>query len=182
MRRVLPIRVLELTLRNAQHDQVARLLAALDQSIRGVAASAAQTQAGIRRHTFAPYHAYRASIDEYYALVAVINNVVQSDTSVEADRIRAVLVTRERQLLRLTIRSSLDFFFALSAIPNLPFGTRECFAQELQYMSAAHDRLQAPEHRDKLPEELDQDLDVAEEILAEVMRKAPSLLNFDTAE
>jgi hypothetical protein len=182
MSRARPIRVVALTSRKAEQDQVAGLLAALDRSVRGVAANAAETQAGIRRHSFAPYHAYRASIDEYHALVAVIKNLVQSDKSAEADRVRAVLLSRERQLLRLTIRSALDFFFALSAIPNLPYGTRECFAQELQSMSAAHDRLQAPEHQDKLPAELDQDLDVAEEILAEVMRKAPTLLSFDTAD
>lgn len=166
----------------SKQEQVAELLAALDRSVRAVAASAARTQSGIGHHSFAPYHAYRASIDEYHALVAVIESLVRGDGSGEADRIRERLLNRERQLLTVMIRSALEFFFALSAIPNLPYGIRECFAQELKSMSAAHERLHAPEHKEKLPPELEQDLEVAEEILAEVMRKAPSLMNFDGAD
>ena len=167
--------------RRSQQEQLVELLAALDSSVREVAASAARTQSGIGHHSFAPYHAYRASVDEYHALVSVIENLIRRDGSPEADRVRARLLNRERQLLTLMIRSALEFFFALSAIPNLPYGIRECFAQELQSMSTVHERLHAPEHKDKLPPELEQDLEVAEEILAEVMRKAPSLLSFDSA-
>ena len=162
-----------------KHEQLVELLDALDRSVREVAACAARTQSGIGHHSFAPYHAYRASVDEYHALVAVIENLIRRDGSAEADRVRAQLLNRERQLLTLMIRSALEFFFALSAIPNLPYGIRECFAQELQSMSTAHERLHAPEHKDKLPQELEQDLEIAEEILAEVMRKAPSLMSFD---
>jgi hypothetical protein len=167
--------------RQSKQAQLTELLAALDRSVRDVGARAAQTQSGIGHHSFAPYHAYRASVDEYHALVSVIENIVRADRSAQADRVRAMLLDRERKLLILMIRAALEFFFALSAIPNLPFGIRECFAQELQSMSAAHERLQAPEHKDKLPQELGQDLEVAEEILAEVMRKAPSLMSFDAA-
>jgi hypothetical protein len=166
----------------SRQEQWAELLPALDRSVRAVAASAARTQSGIGHHSFAPYHAYRASIDEYHALVAVIEGLIRGDGSTEADRVRERLLNRERQVLTLMIRSSLEFFFALSAIPNLPYGIRECFAQELKSMSAAHERLQAPEHTGKLPSELEQDLEVAEEILAEVMRKAPGLASFDSVD
>jgi len=165
-----------------KQERLAELLAALDRSAREVAVCAAETQRGIGHHSFAAYHAYRASVDEYHALVSVIENLVRNDGSGLAERVRAQLLDREGKLLTVMIKSALDFFFALSAIPNLPYGIRECFAQELQSMAAAHERLHAPEHKDKLPAELEQDLDIAEEILAEVMRKAPSLMSFDTAE
>jgi hypothetical protein len=165
----------------SKQAQLTELLAALDRSVRDIATSAARTPAGIGHHSFAPYHAYRACVDEYHALVSVIENIIRNDGSAEADRVRALLMDRERKLLTLMIRAALEFFFALSAIPNLPYGIRECFAQELQSMSAAHERLQAPEHKGKLPQELGQDLEVAEEILAEVMRKAPGLMSFDTS-
>jgi len=164
-----------------KQERLAELLKALDRSVREVAVCAAETQRGIGHHSFAAYHAYRASVDEYHALVSVIENLVRNDGSGLAERVRAQLLDRERKLLTVMIKSALDFFFALSAIPNLPYGIRECFAQELQSMAAAHERLHAPEHKDKLPVELEQDLDIAEEILAEVMRKAPSLMSFDTA-
>jgi hypothetical protein len=167
--------------RGSQQAQLAGLLAALDRSVRDIGLCAARTQSGIGRHSFAPYHAYRASIDEYHALAAVIQNILQGDGSAEADRLRALLLESERKLLTVMIRAALEFFFALSAIPNLPYGIRECFAQELRSMSAAQERLRAPEHKDRLPPELGQDLEVAEEILAEVMRKAPSLMSFDSA-
>jgi hypothetical protein len=165
-----------------KQERLAELLAALDRSVREVAAGAARTQRGIGHHSFAPYHAYRASVDEYHALVSVIENLIRGDGSGYAERVRIQLLDRERRVLTLMIKGALDFFFALSAIPNLPYGIRECFAQELLSMSAAHDRLHAPEHKDKLPAELEQDLDIAAEILAEVMRKAPSLMSFDIAD
>ncbi len=165
-----------------KQERLVELLDALDRSVREVAVCAARTQKGIGHHSFAAYHTYRASVDEYHALVSVIENLIRNDGSGYAERVRAQLLNRERKLLTLMIKAALDFFFALSAIPNLPYGIRECFAQELQSMSMAHERLHAPEHKDKLPAELEQDLDIAEEILAEVMRKAPSLMSFDTAE
>src|SRR5579859_1153385 len=145
---------IEVASARAKQEQLSGLLAALDRSVREVAACAARTQSGIGHHSFAPYHAYRASIDEYHALVAVIENIIRWDGSADAERVRAQLLNRERHLLTLMIRSALDFFFALSAIPNLPYGIRECFALELQSMSAAHERLYALEHKDKLPAEL----------------------------
>ncbi|HVJ52853.1 MAG TPA: hypothetical protein VM689_10345 [Aliidongia sp.] len=162
-----------------QRHKLARLVNALDDCYREVASRAARTRAGIASHSFAPYHAYRASIDEYYALAAVIRASLDASGAKEATRIQEQLLARERLMLKLMIRASMDFFFALSAIPILPFGTRECFAQELQSMSSAHQRLRAPEHEGKLPADLEQDLEVSEEILAEVMHKAPALISFD---
>jgi hypothetical protein len=162
-------------------EKLTRLVAALDGCYREVATRAARTRSGIQSHSFAPYHAYRASIDEYYALAAVIEATLGRGESAEAARVREKLLARERVMLKLMIASAMDFFFALSAIPSLPFGTRECFAQELRSMDNAHQRLRAPEHDGKLPADLVQDLEVSEEILAEVMRKAPALMSFDQA-
>jgi hypothetical protein len=163
-------------------EKLARLVAALDDSYRAVAACAARTRSGIASHSFAPYHAYRASIDEYYALAAVIRASLDHAGGSETARVEEQLLARERLMLKLMIRASMDFFFALSAIPILPFGTRECFAHELRSMSIAHQRLRAPEHAGKLPADLVQDLEVSEEILAEIMHKAPTLLSFDTVD
>ncbi len=161
-----------------EEEKLARLVEALDKSYREVARCAARTKAGIASHSFAPYHAYRASIDEYYALVAVIR-ASMAQGSKDATRIEERLLGRERLMLKLMISAAMDFFFALSAIPSLPFGTRECFAHELHAMRITHERLRAPEHEGKLPPDLLQDLEVSEEILAEVMHKAPTLVSFD---
>ncbi len=162
-------------------QKLGTMLAALDRSLRDLKARAAAAREGISFHSLAPYYAYRAGLDEYRALVAVIENDLTAVGSKRAPPFREKLHVIERRMLGLTIKSALDFFFALSAIPNLPVGIRECFMQELSSLHEASERLNRPVHEGKLPADLAGDLAIAEEILGEIMLKAPSLVNFDAA-
>jgi hypothetical protein len=155
------------------------LFDALDRVIGEVNALAEDTQAGIARHSFSPYYAYRAAIDQYEALYVTIESKIRRLPSSSQVPYAQRLLGFERRLLSLTIKAAFAYFFALSAIPILPIGIRELFMRELRELREARERLHAPEHADQLPEDLEMDLDTAEEILIEVMEKAPSLLNFD---
>lgn len=155
------------------------LFAALDRVIGEVAQLAAKTQEGIGQHSFSPYYAYRAAIDQYEALHVTIDAKIARLPSQAKAANQEKLLEFERRLLALTIRSAFTYFFALSAIPILPIGIREMFMRELRELREARERLQTPEHASQLPADLTSDLDTAEEILVEVMEKAPSLLNFE---
>jgi hypothetical protein len=155
------------------------LFDALDRIVGEVAALAAETQAGISRHSFSPYYSYRAAIDQYEALHVTIDSKIKRLPGNSRAPHAAKLLEFERRLLGLTIKSAFTYFFALSAIPILPIGIKELFTRELKELRDARERLHAPEHAGQLPPELEGDLDTAEEILIEVMEKAPSLLNFD---
>lgn len=155
------------------------LLDALDRSLLTVKAAAEAACAGVRLRAFAPYYDYRASLDEYEAIVLVIRNAIPQQSDALAERTRAILLQREREILALSIRAALDFFFALSAIPNLSLGIRECFIQELRSLKAAEIRVSSPAHLGAISPDLEGDIETAREILGEIMDKAPSLLSFD---
>jgi len=156
-----------------------QLLAALDDSLKDLEYHAARARRGIGFRSLAPYYEYRAKLDEYHSLVTVIENAMAKLISKEQGRVKERLLRSERDTLALIIRAALDFFFALSAIPILPLGIRECFAQELHSLHRAQQRLVAPEHTGKLSQGLEGDLETAELILAEILEKAPSLISFD---
>jgi len=155
------------------------LLGALDRTLATVTAAAEAARAGIRVRALAPYYDYRASLDEYEAIVLVIRKAITQQSEPVAERTRQILLAREREILALSIRSALDFFFALSAIPNLSLGIRECFTQELRSLKSAERRISSEIHRGAISPDLQGDLETAREILGEIMHKAPTLLSFD---
>jgi len=163
----------------AEMDQLDKLLVALDHAIAEVSEQAALTHAAITHHSFSAYYDYRDSISQYDALVVTIAHRKLSVPATAQERISRYLLGRERRLLTIVIRATFDFFYALSAIPSLPIGIRELFAREINSLEVTKTRLMAPVHEGHLPAELEQDLELAQEILAEIMQKAPSLLNFD---
>lgn len=161
--------------------KVLDLLRALDSLNVDLAARIAAARAGISQHSLSAYRLYRDKLDEYHALVTVIETHIHDMAPGRQERVRARLQAREREALAMIIHAALDFFFALSAIPNLPIGMRECFEQELLSLRRAEARLSAPEHQGKLSPALAGDLETAGLLLAEIMAKAPAMLDFGTA-
>lgn len=161
--------------------KILELLQALDSLITDLSNCIDEARKGISHHSLHAYRLYRAKLDEYHSLVTVIEHAIRDMASGRQEQVRARLLERERQALAMVIHAALDFFFALSAIPNLPIGIRECFEQELLSLHRAEARLSAPEHEGKLSPALAGDLETAGLLLEEIMAKAPALLNFDAA-
>jgi hypothetical protein len=55
-----------------QSAAIDELLVALERLTEQARERAHEARVGVERHTFAPYHAYRAAVAEYEALVSVI--------------------------------------------------------------------------------------------------------------
>ena len=145
--------------------------------IRAEAEQEAQAaQLAIERHSFDPYRMFRSKIEEHEALVSVIRGRLTGHKS-EEPMVEAV-AHEERLRYELLVRSSLRFFYALSASPFLPIGARETFIGELQSLTTARERLTSPEHAPFLSEGVIDDLDTSRLILEEIAEKAPQLLDF----
>jgi len=157
---------------------VEELLAALERLTEQAKERARDARAGVERHTFAPYHAYRAAIAEYEALVSVIEGRLEGQAEPLVRKTRERLLASRRKALTLSIKAAFDIFFTLSAFPSLPIGVREVFTQELRHLNDAKTELRSPEHAGKLAADLEQDLETAEMILNEVIAKAPMLVDF----
>jgi hypothetical protein len=57
-------------------------------------------------------------------------------------------------------------------------GTREIFMEELRSLHHAHETLHRPEYARRLETDVIHDLEVAEQILTEIVDRAPRLLEF----
>jgi hypothetical protein len=154
------------------------LLVALERLTEQAKDRAREARIGVERHTFAPYHAYRAAIAEYEALVSVIEGRLEGQPAALVARTRERLLASRRRALTLSIEAAFNIFFALSAFSSLPIGVREVFTQELRHLSDAKTELRSPAHAGKLAADLEQNLETAEMILNEVIAKAPSLVDF----
>lgn len=154
------------------------LLQALGRVITTVEANARLAREGIAKHSFRPYHTFRDSVGEYEALTQVIEGRLSDLDPDKVRRVRHQLKIVRRRMLAVTIRAAFKFFYALSAIPNLPIGVAEVFLQELRSLDAARKELRSPEHDGQLAAELLQDLETAELILKEILERAPRLLDF----
>jgi hypothetical protein len=154
------------------------LVLALDGAIEAIKSRAERTKHGIGLHSFAPYHSYREAIDQYAALDATIRGRFRLVDKDAREALGEVLLHSERRFITTTVKASVDFFFALSAISVLPLGTKELFERELGFLHTAAERLRSPDHAGDFAAELEPDLEMAEQILVEIMEKAPSLTDF----
>jgi hypothetical protein len=167
---------------DGKHDDrrtIDGLLQAL-RRIRGEAESLAhEAQIAIEHHSFDPYRLFRSKVEEHQALASVIR--ARDPGGIDKARVDGLLLEEERLRNEMLVRSSLRFFYALSATPILPIGARETFIDELENLTVMRERLAAPEHKDKLSEGVIDDLDTARMILEEIAEKAPQLLDFGRA-
>jgi len=74
------------------------------------------------------------------------------------------------------LKGALSFFVVISGDQYLPLGSREVFMRELRTLSEAQIKLSASPYKEKVPKEIQRQLEMAERILVEVIDKAPSLL------
>ena len=156
-----------------QSAAIDELLVALERLTEQAKERAREARVGVERHTFAPYHAYRAAIAEYEALVSVIEGRLEGQASSLVGKTKERLAASRRKALTLSLTAAFSIFFALSAFSNLPIGVREVFTQD-----DAKTELRSPLHAGKLPADLEQALQTAELILNEVIAKAPTLVDF----
>jgi len=161
-----------------QSAAIDQLLLALERLTEQARERARDARIGVERHTFAPYHAYRAAIAEYEALVSVIEGRLEGQPAAVTSKTKERLAASRRKALTLSIKAAFNIFFALSAFASLPIGVREVFTQELRHLNDAKAELRSPLHAGKLAPDLEQDLETAELILNEVIDKAPSLVDF----
>ena len=140
---------------------------------------AVTTAEGVDQLSFSPYYAYHAAIERYEALRVAIEEKLPRLAAGSRPASRTRLLEADRELLALTIQSAFTYFSVLSTFRMLPQGARDLVMRELAQLRAARERLRSPGHAGQLARDLEVALYTAEEILMEVMEKAPSLLNFE---
>lgn len=158
--------------------QVQELLGALERQCREAIALAGTAEKEASKHSFSAYRAFREKVGEFQALVILIESRLRNLADARSDDLRSEFERLDTLMLSVLVKSSMRFFFVLSANPILPLGAREVFMAELKSLHEAHEKLRRPEFAGKLGPELERDLETASLILEEIIEKAPALLQF----
>lgn len=126
------------------------------------------------------YRPFREEVDNFKALSLVITERLKRlEKHPKKDELETQFHKLQVVMLRIVIRTSLKFFFAMSAKSNLPLGAREMFQSELRTLYEAERMISDPSYISELDESAREDLERAKSILKDIIEKAPALLNFD---
>ena len=79
------------------------------------------------------------------------------------------------------IKASIKFFFVLSASTKLPLGARDICMAEMKRIYDAKQKLENPKYSSAIDDEVKINLELADDILNEIIGKAPKLLNLAMA-
>ncbi len=159
--------------------EIATMLVALEKQAREAAYLAEKAHRYASRDSYAGYFQFRAKVDEFQALIALIEERL---TRLE-DEHTVELTARFRQLdtvmLVMLVRTSTRFYGMLKENVALPLGARELFLPELRTLSDMRDRLmEEPEHAERMIPGVAIALENALVTVQALLERAPSLPDF----
>jgi hypothetical protein len=159
--------------------EMERLVVILGSMRQGLVEFAAAATRDIEHHSFRGYRRFRQKLVEHAALLTLLRERLAA----RPDAAFAARVDEEEvRAAEVAIRATLNFIFALSAIPSLPLGARETFLDELQALAAARKLLTRPDLEVALADGVLDDIETAQLVLEEVAERAPKMLDLDADE
>ena len=163
--------------RSYSRKEAQEMLAALERQARDITVLAAQTEKNAHQHSFHSYRQFRDKISEFETFGILIENRLKNLETGRDERLDEQFDALNILISKAVLRTSTKFFLALSQSTALPIGSREIFVQELHNLHAAKKRLAEPRYAHLLDKEAERNIEVAENILNEIIERAPSLLN-----
>jgi hypothetical protein len=159
--------------------EIATMLAALEKQAREASYLAEKAHAHASRDSYAGYFQFRAKVDEFQALIALIEERL---TRMEDEHI-AELSARFRQLdtvmLVMLVRTSTRFYGMLKENVALPLGARELFLPEMRTLTDIRDRLmEDPEQAERMFPGVVPALESSLATIEALIERAPSLPDF----
>ncbi|WP_339778756.1 hypothetical protein [uncultured Thalassospira sp.] len=125
------------------------------------------------------YRPFREQVDNFKALSLILSERLAAlDAHPRKDDLELQFHKLQVLMLRLVIKTSLKFFFVMSAKAFLPLGSRELFQSELRTLFEAEKMMSDPRYKSDLDQGAQDDLDMARDILEEIIQHAPTLLDF----
>ncbi|MSP49711.1 MAG: hypothetical protein EXQ95_10345 [Alphaproteobacteria bacterium] len=156
------------------------MLDALEVHTREVVAVAEAAHKKAAKNSFKAYQAFRNKSGEFATFSILIEGRLSHLEGGADPRLQGHFDDLTALTYKLLIKTSIQFLWALAQHTELPLGTREIFVQELRTLYETRRTLAEPRYESRLDEDAKRKLHVAEEILTEIIDKAPSLLQFGT--
>ncbi|NIY77169.1 hypothetical protein HED22_16065 [Thalassospira sp. HF15] len=163
-------------------NEVEEFLSRLELRARKLVALADVMEKNADKSDVTGYRPFREEVDNFKALSLVIaERMKKLESHPKKEELEKQFHKLQVVMLRIVIKTSLKFFFVMSAKENLPLGAREMFQSELRTLYEAERMISDPRYISQLDESAKEDLDIAKSILEEIIEKAPALLNFGGA-
>ena len=160
------------------HRDVNGLLDALEEQLAEATAFAKTAERDAANLSYGAYRLFRDKVGEYLAFAIIIERRIPRVSDAPTRDLIERLEMSQVRFYTMLIRASLRFFYIISSNLTLPMGTREIFMEELRSIHQAHQILVRPEYARRLEPDVVHDIDVAEQILTEIVDRAPRLLQF----
>jgi hypothetical protein len=160
---------------------VHKLLDAMELHAREVAKLADDAERQAKKNSFKSYQGFRSKAGEVETFAILIEGRLAHLVGGVDDRLQNHFEDQMALVYKLLIKTSIQFLWVLAQHNQLPLGTREIFVQELKTLYDTRKKLSEPQYQSRLDDEAKRKVHVAEEILREIIDKAPSLLQFGTA-
>ncbi|HYD99132.1 MAG TPA: hypothetical protein VEH84_07095 [Alphaproteobacteria bacterium] len=164
--------------RRYTREEAKEFIAALERQAREIIRISAMAEAQATKHSYDMYNEFRTKVSEFETFSIIIESRLRMLGTRHNDELQQQFEALSMLMLNHLIKTSIKFFFVLSASPSLPLGARDIFVEELRRIHMARERLNSPRFSSQLSDEMRHNLDLAEDILNEIIDKAPGLLNF----
>ncbi|EWY40167.1 hypothetical protein N825_36170 [Skermanella stibiiresistens SB22] len=159
--------------------EIATMLSALETQARQAAALAERAHHEASRDSFSGYFRFRAKVDEFQALIALIEERLSRVADEHAAELNGKFQQLDTVMLVMLVRTSTRFYTMLDKAVVLPLGARELFLPELRTLTEVRDRLMGqPEPVSQMTSGLVESLDVALVLIEALVQRAPSLPDF----
>ena len=159
-------------------NQVEMFLSKLEERATDLVELAEKVKAESSTQDITAYRPFRDRVDDFKALSILIEDRLGRMTSTRRDELAEQFHKLQVLMLKVLIKASLSFFYTMSAKSVLPLGSREVFEIELKTLYDAEAMLSDPRYEGELDDEAKEDLDLAKDLLGEILAHAPSLLDF----
>jgi len=163
----------------AGRREIATMLVVLEKQAREAAHLAEKAHSHASRDSYAGYFQFRAKVEEFQALIALIEERLTRMEDMHMAELNARFRQLDTAMLIMLVRTSTRFYDMLKESTALPLGARELFLPELRTLTDIRDRLmEEPEHAEQMIPGVAQALEDALATVAELIERAPSLPDF----
>lgn len=165
--------------RHRTQPEMEAMLAALERLAREAVEWAARAQRDVARHRFETYLDFRTRFEEFGALVAVLHNRLEGASDDRSQALHEEIRRLDALMLTLVARVLRRLLAELADGRPLPIGTRDIFVPDRQLLETLRGKLAHPDYVPRLSPEVSEDLEVAAQLLEDVIARAPGLPSFD---
>lgn len=154
-----------------------KLLSALEECANAVIEIAHEAAADSGRGNFQLYYRFRESVQDFESLGTLVEHRLRALGSSQDPTLDEKFFELTAYMLGATISTSLHFLRLFAARDDLPVGSKEVFMREQRSLEIARERMQRSPYDTRLGEHAAADVDAAEEIVAALVDRAPSLID-----